>query len=156
MGMEGRAMPRHCTTAMRRWVSILFGIFLVVALAASAGAKVFPLQIKVLSRASYIAPGPPEQALEDCVWRAIDGYCYNWTPTVYTVHTMTVQTNGGVPFSIACTAYRWSHCVGLPVDETFAARKYGRRIEIRYTDKDGKQRTQFYVITAGVSPSKQP
>lgn len=129
---------------MRRFTSTAFWFVFAVALTASAEAKDYPLQVKVLSAESHQILGPPERALEGCNWRAIDAYCYASTPVPYTVNTMTVQENGGAPFSVECTAYRWSHCTGLPVDQTFPARQSRRGITIAYPDKSGKQHTQLY------------
>ncbi len=124
-------------------------------LAGSASARVYPLRLKVLSSKSYIASGPSEHALEECAWRVIDGYCNNWAPTVYTVYVMKVQASDGETFRIGCTAYRWSHCVGLPVDDTVAARQQRQGFEIQYTDDHGKRRTQLYVRTTAGAEAGQ-
>ncbi len=129
---------------MRRYASIALGFVLTLALGAGADAKDYPLQVEVLSAESYHASGPSEKALEGCTLRDIDAYCFG--SSTYIVHNMMVQESGGKPFSILCMAYRWSHCTGLPIDETFPARREGRGIAIQYTDKNGKKRTQVYQI----------
>jgi hypothetical protein len=137
---------------MKRYASIALGLILTATLVAGAKAKDYPIQIKVLSAESHQIEGQSERAMEGCPWREIDAYCYSSEPETYTVNSMIVQQNGGKPFCIECTAYRWSNCTSLPVDKTFPARQNKRGIAILYSDKHGKQRMQLYEI---VSPSAQ-
>ncbi len=130
---------------MTRHIAVMLGfIFVLATLSGSAGAKDYPLQVKVLSAESYEALGPSERALEGCPWREIDAYCFGMSP--YTVNTMTVQENGGEQLSISCMDYQWSNCAELPVNQTFPARQEKRGIDILFTDKNGGKRTQLYQI----------
>lgn len=129
---------------MRSYTSIALGFIVAISLAASAAAKDYPIQLKVLSAESHEDIGPSQRALEGCSWRDLDAYCFGSSP--YIVNTMVVQENGGEPFSIACTAYEWSNCTDLAVDQTFQARKEKHGIAILYTDKSGTKRTQVYEI----------
>lgn len=138
---------------MRSYTSLALGFIFAVTLAASASAKDYPIQLKVLSAESHEGIGPSEKALEGCAWRAIDAYCFG--SSTYTVNTMTVQENGGEPFSITCTAYEWSNCTDLAVDETFPARQEKHGIDILYTDKSGAKRTQFYQIERSAARARE-
>lgn len=140
---------------MKSYAAIGLAMILAATLAASARAKDYPLQIKVLSAEEHQTLGPSERAMEGCNWRDIDAYCYASAPVQYTVNTMTVEENGGQPFRITCTAYRWSHCTDLPVDMTFSAREQKGRLVTLYTDKNGKRREERYEIAGSAAQSRE-
>jgi len=132
---------------MKRYASIALGVVLVLMLANTAAAKDYPLQIKVLSAESRQTVGPSTKAMQGCSWRDIDAYCFG--ESNYVLNIMRVQENNGQTLTLECTAYRGSHCTELPVDQTFPARLDKWGIEIRFTDKHGKQRTALYEIAGG-------
>lgn len=139
---------------MRRHASIALGFILAATLIASATAKDYPIQLKVLSAESHQDIGPSQRALEGCAWREIDAYCFG--TSTYTVNTMVVQENGGKPFSVTCMAYLWSNCTSLPVDQTFSARQEKHDgITILYRDKTGAKRTQLYEIERSADPGRE-
>ncbi|MGB7602695.1 MAG: hypothetical protein WBM24_20500 [Candidatus Sulfotelmatobacter sp.] len=105
-----------------------------------------PFRVKVLSAESRQFQAPPIDP-PNCDWKDISAYCYNSSPETYVENTMVVQKSDGTSLEVACTVYnRWSHCTSLPVDQSFQARIEKRGLEIRYMDRHGKMRKQFYEI----------
>ncbi len=137
-------MPKHCINKMRSYAPLALGFILAVTLTASAAAKDYPIQLKVLSAERHEAIGPSQQALEGCALRSLDAYCFGTSE--YTVNTMLVQENDGEPFRITCMAYEWSNCTSLPVGETFSARQEKDGFVVLYTDKSGSKRKELYQI----------
>ncbi len=121
-------------------------VVLSLAVLPGAWAKERPFPIKVLSAESQQVEGPP-LAPPDCNWKDISAYCYSSSPETYLENTMVIQEPDGKPIKITCTVYnQWSHCVPLPVNQTFEARIGRRGLEIRHIDPHGKVSKQLYEI----------
>ncbi len=125
---------------------LFFVVSFFLASTASVWSKDLPLNVKVLSAESRQFQGPP-LAPPNCNWRDISAYCFSSSPQTYVENTMVVQEPDGKSLEITCTVYnQWSHCVRLPVNQSFQARMGKRGLEIRYMDHHGKMRKQLYEI----------
>jgi len=113
---------------------------------AYASSRALPSEIKVLSAESQTVKAPPITP-PDCNWQDLSAYCYSSKPIAYFENTMVIQESDGRSLKISCTAYnRWSHCVDLPINQTFQATMEKHGLEIRYLDKNHKMRKQMYEI----------
>ncbi len=129
---------------MSRW--LVFGVIFFLAAMTNAWPQNLPFQIRVLRAESREFQAPPIDP-PNCDWKDISAYCYNSSPETYIENTMVVQKSDGTSLEVACTVYnRWSHCASLPIDQSFQARTEKRGLEIRYMDRYGKMRKQFYEI----------
>jgi hypothetical protein len=125
---------------------LFFVVTLLLGAMASAWAKDLPLQVKVLRVESHQFEAPPINP-PNCNWRDLTAYCYSSSPKTYVENTMVVQEPGGKSLKISCTVLnRWSHCITLPVNQTFRARMRKQGLEILYPDQHGKMRKQVYEI----------
>jgi hypothetical protein len=131
---------------------------LIVATAASSTAKPPSFQVKIVSVESRSFQGPP-LVPRDCSWWDLSAYCYSSSLVSYVENTMVVQEENGKSLEIGCTVYaKWSHCVGLPVNGTFAATMKKDGLEVRYPDAHHKWRKQLYEIlpVGGSAPGGRP
>ncbi len=124
----------------------LLALFLAVAASALAKDKGNLFHVKVLSSGSHqiqaALPDPP-----NCNWKDISAYCYDSSPETYIENMMIVQEDDGTVLHVACTEYyEWSHCVNLPVDQSYEARMTKEGLEIRYLDEHHHMRTQVYQV----------
>jgi len=127
------------------------GMFVLCCAVARAAPIHSYFQVKVLSAESHQFQSPPLYP-PNCNWKDISAYCDSSAPVTYTEHTMVVEQPDGKLLTIACTVEsEWSNCASLAVNQTFEAKAKKRGLEIRYPDRNGKLRKEFYMTVRNQS-----
>lgn len=114
----------------------------------------YPLHIKVI-RADFHPVFSADPVPKNCDLQNYDGYC-NDSRVPSGQHIMVVQDTKGNSYTISCTVdSRWSKCAGLPVGQSFDARKEKGGLTVVSEDSHGRDKKEFYHLV-DTSDTSQP
>jgi hypothetical protein len=112
--------------------------------AAHAGQGI--IRVKVEWAASRDVKAPPLLATDCTIWD-YSGYCHGSSPVTYRWNSLLIQEPNGKRLRVGCWVLNeWSHCVELPVGESFHAIPEKSGFKIFYYNRQHKLQKQLYQI----------